>query len=102
MHIRTRFPYDTTHEDVRIPLPDGTRLYATATPPYACTSTGTATEGMPGDEYDAAELADGVAVIHWLTEQEWCSSRVGMFGIWIPRSGSSRRSSRSRSASSSR
>lgn len=28
MHIRTAFPYETTHEDVRIPLPDGTRLYA--------------------------------------------------------------------------
>lgn len=28
MRIRTRFPYDTAHEDVRIPLPDGTRLYA--------------------------------------------------------------------------
>lgn len=36
---------------------------------------------MPGDEYDATELADGVAVIHWLAEQEWCSGRVGMFGI---------------------
>lgn len=38
-------------------------------------------EGVPGDEYDATELADGVAVIHWLAEQEWCSGRVGMFGI---------------------
>lgn len=28
MRIRTEFPYDTGHEDVRIPLPDGTRLYA--------------------------------------------------------------------------
>ncbi|MFJ4471976.1 CocE/NonD family hydrolase [Streptomyces sp. NPDC089424] len=28
MHIRTSFPYETTHEDLRIPLPDGTRLYA--------------------------------------------------------------------------
>lgn len=28
MHIRTSFPYETTHEDVLIPLPDGTRLYA--------------------------------------------------------------------------
>ncbi|MET9386106.1 CocE/NonD family hydrolase [Streptomyces sp. NPDC002928] len=26
--IRTSFPYETTHEDLRIPLPDGTRLYA--------------------------------------------------------------------------
>ncbi|MFE9443266.1 CocE/NonD family hydrolase [Streptomyces sp. NPDC006602] len=28
MHIRTTFPYETTHEDLRIPLPDGTLLYA--------------------------------------------------------------------------
>ena len=38
-------------------------------------------EGMPGDEYDATELADGVAVVEWLAEQPWCSGRVGMFGI---------------------
>jgi predicted acyl esterase len=28
LHIRTSFPYETTHEDLRIPLPDGTLLYA--------------------------------------------------------------------------
>ena len=28
MHIRTSFSYETTHEDVLVPLPDGTRLYA--------------------------------------------------------------------------
>ncbi|MFJ7968420.1 CocE/NonD family hydrolase [Streptomyces sp. NPDC096324] len=28
MHIRTSFPYETTHEDVLVPLSDGTRLYA--------------------------------------------------------------------------
>ncbi|OAH11587.1 CocE/NonD family hydrolase [Streptomyces jeddahensis] len=28
MKIRTSFPYETTHQDVRIPLSDGTRLYA--------------------------------------------------------------------------
>ncbi|MFF4250993.1 CocE/NonD family hydrolase [Streptomyces sp. NPDC001663] len=28
MHIRTSFPYDTTHDDLWIPLPDGTLLYA--------------------------------------------------------------------------
>ncbi|MEY9840180.1 CocE/NonD family hydrolase [Streptacidiphilus sp. EB103A] len=38
-------------------------------------------EGLPGDEYDAAELADGVAVVEWLAEQPWCSGRVGMIGI---------------------
>ncbi|MFE2302398.1 CocE/NonD family hydrolase [Streptomyces sp. NPDC059445] len=28
MRIRTSFPYETTHEDVLVPLSDGTRLYA--------------------------------------------------------------------------
>jgi putative CocE/NonD family hydrolase len=28
MRIRTSFPYETAHEDVRVPLPDGTLLYA--------------------------------------------------------------------------
>ncbi|MEU9208978.1 CocE/NonD family hydrolase [Streptomyces sp. NPDC048415] len=28
MRMRTSFPYETAHEDVLIPLPDGTRLYA--------------------------------------------------------------------------
>lgn len=28
MRIRTDFPYETAHDDVRIPLKDGTRLYA--------------------------------------------------------------------------
>ncbi|WP_329266340.1 CocE/NonD family hydrolase [Streptomyces pseudovenezuelae] len=28
MRIRTSFPHETTHDDVRIPLPDGTLLYA--------------------------------------------------------------------------
>jgi predicted acyl esterase len=37
--------------------------------------------GRPGDEYDARELADGVAVVEWLAGQPWCSGRVGMFGI---------------------
>ncbi|MGN5634998.1 CocE/NonD family hydrolase [Streptomyces sp. AC154] len=121
MHIETAFPYETTREDLYIPLPDGTRLYAriwrpvTEEPvpalleylPYRL-SDWTAprdwqrhpwyaghgyasvrvdvrghgnSEGLPGDEYDAQELADGVAVIHWLARQEWCSGRVGMFGI---------------------
>ncbi|MFF9016181.1 CocE/NonD family hydrolase [Streptomyces sp. NPDC014870] len=121
MRIRTEFPYETTHEDVRIPLPDGTRLYAriwrpvTEEPvpalleylPYRLTDWtaprdrqrhpwyaghGYASvrvdvrghgnsEGLPGDEYDAVELADGVAVVHWLAEQPWCTGKVGMFGI---------------------
>ncbi|MFE2939500.1 CocE/NonD family hydrolase [Streptomyces sp. NPDC059255] len=119
--IRTHFPYETAHEDVRIPLTDGTRLYArvwrpVSGPPvpalleylpyrltdwtapcdhqrhpwyaghgYASVRVDVRghgnSEGLPGDEYDATELADGVEVIHWLAAQPWCTGKVGMFGI---------------------
>ncbi|MFG2378472.1 CocE/NonD family hydrolase [Streptomyces sp. NPDC048504] len=121
MRIRTSFPHETTHEDLRIPLPDGTLLYArvwrpvTDEPvpalleylPYRLTDWtaprdaqrhpwyaghGYASvrvdvrghgnsEGAPGDEYDAQELADGVQVVNWLAAQPWCTGKVGMFGI---------------------
>ncbi|MFI6467611.1 CocE/NonD family hydrolase [Streptomyces sp. NPDC050538] len=121
MRIRTSFPYETAHEDIRIPMPDGTRLYArvwrplTDEPvpalleylPYRLTDWtapqdaqrhpwyaghGYASvrvdvrghgnsEGAPGDEYDAQELADGVEVVNWLAAQPWCTGKVGMFGI---------------------
>ncbi|AJF66704.1 CocE/NonD family hydrolase [Streptomyces vietnamensis] len=121
MRIRTDFPYETRHEDLRIPLPDGTGLYARVWRPLAdepvpalleylpdrltdwtaprdrqrhpwYAGHGYASvrvdvrghgnsEGLPGDAYDAVELADGVAVVNWLAEQEWCTGRVGMFGI---------------------
>lgn len=38
-------------------------------------------DGVPGDECGAVELADGVAVVEWLARQPWCSGRVGMFGV---------------------
>lgn len=121
MHIRTSFPYETTHEDLRVPLSDGTLLYArvwrplTNEPvpaileylPYRLTDWtaprdrqrhpwyaghGYASvrvdvrghgnsEGMPGDEYSATELADGAEVVNWLAQQPWCDGKVGMFGI---------------------
>ncbi|MEV0736053.1 CocE/NonD family hydrolase [Streptomyces sp. NPDC050549] len=121
MRIRTSFPHETAHEDIRIPMSDGTRLYArvwrplTDEPvpalleylPYRLTDWtaprdaqrhpwyaghGYASvrvdvrghgnsEGAPGDEYDAQELADGVEVVDWLAAQPWCTGKVGMFGI---------------------
>ncbi|MFZ4300555.1 hypothetical protein ACOZE3_21920 [Streptomyces cinereoruber] len=33
---------------------------------------------LPGDEYDVAEPADGVAVVNWLAEQPWRTGSVGM------------------------
>jgi putative CocE/NonD family hydrolase len=38
-------------------------------------------DGVPEDEYTAREQADGVEVIAWIAEQEWCSGAVGMQGI---------------------
>lgn len=38
-------------------------------------------DGHQDDEYSPTELADGVAVVEWLAAQEWCSGKVGMFGI---------------------
>ncbi|MDR5865177.1 CocE/NonD family hydrolase [Halomonas koreensis] len=38
-------------------------------------------DGVLTDEYLPEELADGVAIIEWLTEQPWCSGEVGMVGI---------------------
>ncbi|MGW7367075.1 CocE/NonD family hydrolase [Streptomyces sp. NPDC054841] len=121
MKIRTEYPYETRHEDIRIPMADSTRLYArvwrpvTDEPvpalleylPYRLTDWtapwdwqrhpwyaghGYASvrvdvrghgnsEGLPGDEYSATELADGAAVVEWLAEQPWCNGRVGMFGV---------------------
>ncbi|RVU16543.1 CocE/NonD family hydrolase [Streptomyces antnestii] len=119
--IRTSFPYETTREDVRVPLADGTTLFARVWRPvtdepvpaileylpyrlsdwtaprdwqrhpwyaghgYASVRVDVRghgnSEGMPGDEYDSTELADGVAVVNWLAAQPWCNGRVGMFGI---------------------
>ena len=38
-------------------------------------------EGVLEDEYTAAELEDGVAIINWLADQDWCDGNVGMIGI---------------------
>ncbi|MFD6530403.1 CocE/NonD family hydrolase [Streptomyces sp. NPDC060184] len=121
MHIRTEFPYETVREDLRVPLPDGTLLYARVWRPVTeepvpalleylphRLGDGTAPRdrqrhpwyaghgyasvrvdvrghgnsgGLPGDAYGDAGVADGVALVHWLAQREWCSGRVGMFGI---------------------
>lgn len=38
-------------------------------------------EGVLTDEYSEWELADGEAIIDWLSRQDWCNGRVGMRGI---------------------
>ncbi|MGW0910853.1 CocE/NonD family hydrolase [Streptomyces sp. NPDC002784] len=54
-HIRTSFPYETTHADVRIPLADGTMLYARVWRPLS-------DEPVPALlEYLPHRLTDGTA-----------------------------------------
>ncbi len=38
-------------------------------------------DGLMDDEYTAQELEDALEVIAWLSQQPWCSGKVGMFGI---------------------
>ncbi|MDH6116114.1 putative CocE/NonD family hydrolase [Kitasatospora sp. GAS204A] len=38
-------------------------------------------DGLPGEEYGAQELADGLAVLDWLAGQPWCTGRLGLIGI---------------------
>jgi uncharacterized protein len=38
-------------------------------------------EGVLKDEYLQQELDDGVEVIEWLSEQPWCTGKIGMIGI---------------------
>jgi len=38
-------------------------------------------EGVLADEYLQQELDDGVEVLHWLADQDWCDGNVGMIGI---------------------
>ncbi|MEQ8507536.1 MAG: CocE/NonD family hydrolase [Rhodospirillaceae bacterium] len=38
-------------------------------------------DGILEDEYTASELADAIAVIDWLSQQDWCDGNVGMTGI---------------------
>ncbi len=37
--------------------------------------------GVLRDEYSEEELADGVEIIRWISEQSWCDGNVGMMGI---------------------
>lgn len=59
MRIRTGFPYDTVHEDVRIPLADRTRLYARVWRPLT-------DESVPAvAEYSPGRLTDWTAPRDW-------------------------------------
>ncbi|WP_405890195.1 CocE/NonD family hydrolase [Streptomyces sp. NBC_00133] len=59
MRIRTDFPYETSHEDIRIPMPDGARLYARVWRPLT-------DEPVPALlEYLPFRLSDGTAPRDW-------------------------------------
>ncbi len=38
-------------------------------------------DGVLYDEYTDQEVNDGISVIEWLAQQEWCDGNVGMMGI---------------------
>jgi len=38
-------------------------------------------EGVLKDEYLQSELDDGVTILEWIANQDWCSGEVGMIGI---------------------
>ena len=38
-------------------------------------------EGVLEDEYNQQELDDGCAVIDWISQQSWCTGKVGIIGI---------------------
>jgi predicted acyl esterase len=59
MHIRTSFSHETTHEDLWIPLPDGTRLYARVWRPLTDALVPTLLEYLPG------RLTDRTAPRDW-------------------------------------
>ncbi|MFK0022425.1 CocE/NonD family hydrolase [Streptomyces sp. NPDC090798] len=59
MHIRTSFSHETTHEDLWIPLPDGTRLHARVWRPLTDTPVPALLEYLPG------RLTDRTAPRDW-------------------------------------
>ncbi|MER6344571.1 CocE/NonD family hydrolase [Streptomyces sp. NPDC001595] len=79
MHIRTSFPHETTHEDVRIPLSDGTLLYARVWRPLT-------DEPVPALlEYLPYRLTDGTAPRDaqrhpWYAGHGYASVRVDIRG----------------------
>ena len=79
MKIRTEFPYETRHDDVRIPLPDGTRLHARVWRPLT-------DEPVPALlEYGPFRLTDGTAPRDgqrhpWYAGHGYASVRVDVRG----------------------
>lgn len=85
MRVRTSFPHETTHEDTRIPLSDGARLYARVWRPVDC-GPGTALGPVPALlEYTPYRLTDATAARDaqrhpWYAGHGYASVRVDVRG----------------------
>ena len=66
-------------------LRDSTTVAHFATQGYACVRVDMrgsgSSDGVLMDEYSDQEVDDGVAVIEWLAEQDWCNGKVATVGI---------------------
>ncbi|MCX4576786.1 CocE/NonD family hydrolase [Streptomyces sp. NBC_01571] len=79
MHTRTAFPYETTHEDLWIPLADGTRLYARMWRPLTGEPVPALLEYLPDRLSDATAPRD--AQRHpWYAGHGYASVRVDVRG----------------------
>ncbi|WP_405830416.1 CocE/NonD family hydrolase [Streptomyces sp. NBC_01176] len=79
MHTRTAFPYETTHEDLWIPLADGTRLYARMWRPLTGDPVPALLEYLPDRLSDATAPRD--AQRHpWYAGHGYASVRVDVRG----------------------
>ncbi len=66
-------------------LRDSTTIAHFATEGYACIRVDMrgsgSSDGVLMDEYSDQEIDDGVAVIEWLAQQDWCNGKVATIGI---------------------
>jgi len=79
MHIRTSFPHETTHDDVRIPLHDGTRLYARVWRPLTPEPVPAILEYLPYRLTEGTAPRDGQRH-SWYAGHGYASVRVDMRG----------------------
>ncbi len=64
---------------------DSTTIAWFATRGYACIRVDMrgsgSSDGIMMDEYSEQEIDDGVSVINWIAQQDWCDGQVAMIGI---------------------
>ncbi len=66
-------------------LRDSANIAYFATQGYACIRVDMrgsgSSDGIMMDEYSDQEVDDGVAVIDWIAQQDWCNGKVATIGI---------------------